>query len=233
MGKSIGVHEILNNTYSTLNDLPSAKKAGRALCGEFEAAIGLPEIGFRMIVWGPSGNGKTTFVVKLCKALSELGRVYYNSTEQGEGRSIQKVLEQCQVRDCKPGSFVLGNKDTYAEMVEKIGKPRQKTRFVVIDSVQYMDITKKQYQELVDAFPHISFILISWEATNKEPLGVHARAIRYMVDIKTYVQKGVAVSASRFGATLPYRVMPWTDKTAEATPKNKVETGQLELLPNG
>ncbi len=231
MGKSIGVHQILGNVYSTLNDLPSAKASGRALPEAWENAIGLPEIGFRMLVWGPSGNGKTTFVVQLCKALSELGRVYYNSTEQGEGRSIQKVLQQCEVGACKPGSFVLGDRDTYEEMVAKIGKPRQKTRFVVIDSVQYLKLRMEQYQHLVEAFPHIAFILISWEGTNKEPLGAHARGIRYMVDIKTYVSKGVARSDSRFGATVPYQALPWVEKEAPKVGKVGVsETGQLRLL---
>lgn len=231
MGKSISVHQILDNTYSTLHDLPGAH--GRELPEEWINAIGLPEIGFTMVVWGPSGNGKTTFVVKLCKELSALGRVYYDSVEQGEGRGIQKVLQQCEVSECRPGSFVLGDRDTFDEMVEKLSKKRQKTRFVVIDSVQYMKLRIEQYQFLIETFPHISFILISWEDGSREPLGAHAKAMRYMVDIKTYVKKGVAVSDSRFARTLPYTVMPWIDKTVEAAPKKKAETGQLELLSNG
>lgn len=164
------------------------------------------ERNFRMLVWGPSGGGKTTFVLHLCSELARHGKVYYNSIEQGEGKSLQAGLERCGelYRDIKPGRLMFGDRDTFEEMVDKIKK--MKAAFVMVDSLQYMNLTVAQYKHLVRLFPRKSFIIISWEGAGKEPKGEHAKAIRYMADIKTYVSDGIANCQSRFGATEPYVV---------------------------
>lgn len=233
MGKSINVKEMVGRKYKTLHDLQGAH--GRKLSLEWLESIGLPSIGFSMLVWGPSGNGKTTFVMKLCKELNKFGQVYYNSVEQGEGVSLQQVLNQCEMHECEHHPFMIGDRDNFEEMVEKLSNKRQKTRFAVIDSLQYIGLTVERFKLLQEKLPHISFIIISHATADNQPAGSHARTIRFMAEIKTKVLKGVAVSDSRFGATIPYRVMPWLNKEVEDAPKKKgkakVDAQQLELLP--
>lgn len=228
--KSISAKEVLGTKYRTLHDLQGAH--GRKMSEEWLGAIGLPAIGFTMLVWGPSGNGKTTFVMKLCKELNKFGQVYYNSVEQGQGVSLQQVLRQCQMDECEHHPFMIGDRDTFDEMVEKLGNKRQKTRFAVIDSLQYIGLTVERFKLLQEKLPHISFIIISHATADNKPQGAHAATIRFMAEIKTKVLKGVAVSDSRYGATLPYRVMPWVNKDIEDAPKRKAKTdsGQLALL---
>lgn len=108
------------------------------------------------------------------------------------------------MEDCAPGSFVIGNRDTYDEMVAKLKKNR--AMFVVIDSAQYINLTTEQYKHLIKTFPKKAFIIISWEQVGGAPKGEHAKAIRYMVDVKTYVKNGIAKSDSRFGPTQPYQI---------------------------
>ncbi|SHJ75197.1 hypothetical protein SAMN02745146_0070 [Hymenobacter daecheongensis DSM 21074] len=227
MGKSISIHELDKKHYPLM-----------PLSEEWQQYIGHPEIGFRMLVWGESGHGKTTFVVKLCKELAQHGKVYYNSIEQGEGASIQKVMRLCNVTaDCKPGSFMLGDRDSYQEMWDKLAKPRQRVRFVVIDSLQYISLTKDQYKQLTETFPRIALIIISWSEGSGQPKGDTAKSIRYMVDIKTQVKKGVARSDSRFGATVPYQVIPWEEKERAPAARGQklldVGQQQLALVENG
>ena len=166
--------------------------------------IGLPERNFRMLIWGPSGSGKSTFAVELCKELAGHGKVYLNSVEQGKGKSLQDLINRVGMEDCAPGSFVIGNRDTYDEMVAKLRKNR--AMFVVIDSAQYINLTTEQYKHLIKTFPKKAFIIISWEQVGGAPKGEHAKAIRYMVDVKTYVKNGIAKSDSRFGPTQPYQI---------------------------
>jgi RecA-family ATPase len=163
--------------------------------------IGLPERNFRMLIWEPSGSGKTTLAMELCKELASHGKVYLNSVEQGKGKSLQDLINRVGMGDCAPGSFVIGNRDTYDEMVAKLKKNR--AMFVVIDSAQYINLTTEQYKHLIKTFPKKAFIIISWEQVGGAPKGEHAKAIRYMVDVKTYVKNGIAKSDSRIGPTQP------------------------------
>jgi Ni2+-binding GTPase involved in maturation of urease and hydrogenase len=229
----MNVKEMVGKKFTTIEQLPGAH--GRKMSPEWVEAIGIPSIGFDMMVWGMSGNGKTTFVMKLCKELNRFGQVYYNSAEQGHSLSLQQVLKQCQMEECEHHPFMIGDMDSFEEMVEKLGKARQKTRFCVIDSVQHMGLTYEQYKWLKDKFKHIAFILISHATGGNEPQGAQAPKIRYKAEIKTNVRKGVAFSDSRFAATKPYRVMPWVGKEVdddEPKPKRgkaKADAQQLEL----
>ena len=221
--KSVSVHSVLGNTYKTINLAP-----------EWRKYIGHPEENFKMIVYGESGGGKTSFVMRLCVALAELGKVYYNSIEEGEGKSIQDALKRANVAQCKPGSFMLGDRDSFEDMVEKLAQKRS-AMFVVIDSLQYINLTEDQYKRLVATFPRKAFIIISW-SSGPTPKGNNAKAVEYMADVKTYVSNGTAISRSRFGPTEPFEVYP--PRQTEVKPKGRpakarVEQPELELETAG
>jgi hypothetical protein len=192
MGRSIGVNTLLSKRYTTI-----------PLAPEWIDVIGLPEVGFKQLIWGKPGQGKTTYTLQLCKELARHGKVYYNSIEQGEGKSLQDVVRLVDFSECS-GSVVFGDKDTFDEMVEKLKKNR--ARFVVIDSLDYINLTTEQYKQLVAFFPKKCIIIITWEGSGGNPKSSYAQSIRYMVDIKTRIHAGVAVSNSRFGATKPHQI---------------------------
>jgi hypothetical protein len=214
----IGVHSVLKNTYKTIG-----------LDGEWVKYIGQPEENFKMIIYGKSGSGKTTYTMKLCKALAKLGKVLYNSSEEGEGKSIQDVLVRCDMGELPAGSFMLGDRLSFQEMMQVIGMKRG-PRIIVIDSLQYMKLTKDQYKIMTETFPKKAFIIISW-SKGDVPQGEHAQGIEYMVDIKVFVKDGVAVARSRFGATEPFEVyppkmkMPASQEEPEAKPKKAKKKG--------
>jgi energy-coupling factor transporter ATP-binding protein EcfA2 len=192
MGRTISTKTLLSKQYSTYG-----------LSEQWVNTIGEVEQNFKMLVWGASGSGKTTFAMLLAKMLSKYGKVYYNSIEQGEGKSLQDVVRLTNMEEAE-GVVMFGDKDTFDEMVSKIQKNRCK--FCIIDSVQYANLTTTQYKYLIAKFPKKSFILISWEGSGGEPKGEHAKAIRYMVCIKAHVKRGQAEVASRFGPTHPFKI---------------------------
>ena len=191
MGKSIGVNAFLAKKYKTL-----------ALSEQWAKHLGEPEHNFKMLIWGQSSSGKTTLCVTLAKMLSQFGKVYYNSSEEGDSKSLQDSILRCGLADCK-GSIVFGNRDTYEEMKAKL--KRNRAKFVFIDSVQYMKLTIDQYKELCETYKHKSFIVVSW-SEGKEPKGATAKAMKYRVCIKVFVSDGVAQIFSRFGKTIPYKI---------------------------
>lgn len=167
----------------------------------------------QILGWGLPGNGKTTYVMQLCKALTALGKAYYNSIEQGDSKSLQDVIALCRMDECAPGTIVFGDRDTFEDMMEKLRKNRAK--FVVIDSRDYMELTQAQWKLMTETFPKKAFIIVCWEGFGGNPKSEHAAAIRFMADIKVHVRNGVATAQSRFGPTKPYRIFEKQVKPGE------------------
>lgn len=193
MGNTISLDALLNRKYSTY-----------PLSPEWVSAIGAPEVNFKAVVFGFTGSGKTTLVLQMCREFARLGRVYYNSIEQGEGKSLQDVVKLVEFPEEVRKNIKFGNKDTFEEMVHKIETLRAK--FVVIDSRDFMNLTTTQYKMLVDRFPRIAFIIICWEGSGEKPKSEFGKSMLYMADIKIHVKNGVAIARSRFGATKPYKI---------------------------
>lgn len=193
MGKTISIDALTNRKYPTYE-----------LSREWVSAIGLPERNFKALVFGHSGSGKTTFVLQLCKELAKYGKVYYNSIEQGEGKSLQDAVKLVDFANANKNNIKFGDKDSFGDMMEKLEVNR--AQFVVIDSLQYMNLTTGQYKQMIATHPKKAFIMIAWEGSAGKPKGEFAKSILYMVDIKIHVKKGVANAFSRFGHTQPYRI---------------------------
>mgnify|MGYP002573302519 FL=1 len=78
-----GVREMLSMKFDTLD-----------FEGGWHDAFGTPERRGVWFVWGNSGNGKTSFVMQLCKYLCRFGRVAYNSMEEGACLTMQDTLRR-------------------------------------------------------------------------------------------------------------------------------------------
>jgi len=192
MGRTFGVNMLMAKKFVTYDLAP-----------EWIAAIGEPERNFKAVVFGKPGQGKTTFVLKLCIELCKFGKVYYNSVEQGEGKSLQDVARLIDLSAAAPGSIVFGDRDNFEEMLAKLKKNRCK--FVVLDSRDYLKLTKEQYIYMTELHKKKCFIIICWE-TGGKPNGRAGQDIEYMADIKIHVKGGVATTRSRFGPTKPYKI---------------------------
>lgn len=60
--------------------------------GDWQTSIGNPAKSGVWIIWGASGNGKSSFVMQLAKYLCSFGRVIYDSLEESTGLSFQMSL---------------------------------------------------------------------------------------------------------------------------------------------
>jgi len=193
MGRTIGVAALLRKNYKTY-ELPE----------EWEAALGNIGRPFRWLVYGKPKNGKTSLLLKFGKMMAQLGhKVYYNSVEEGASRTMQEALIRHGFEDLDNGKFMLGDRDTYAEMFVKIKKLR--ARVVIIDSRDYIKLTTDQYKKLIKAYPLVSFVIVCWEQAGK-PLGKYAKDMEFMVDMVTHVNRFKAITNGRYGANLKYTV---------------------------
>jgi KaiC/GvpD/RAD55 family RecA-like ATPase len=197
MGRTLGVSQIMSKKYSYYE-----------LDQEWIDGVGLLSKPFTLLVYGKPKNGKTSFVMKLCKHLTKFGKVYYNSAEEGDSKTIQDALILAKMEESPAGKFMIGDRDTFLEMKEKLAK-KNSGAFVVIDSIDYLYFDVHQYKKLIEEFPNKSFIIISWEKGG-EPKSQAARDIKHMVGAVVHVKNHVAHTIGRYGPTEPYVI--WDKK---------------------
>lgn len=174
----------------------SARFETAEFAGEYLASFGRPELRGSWIIYGGSGSGKTTFVMQLCKYLTQFRRVAYNSLEQGLSLSLQKAWERVEMETAGT-RIILLVKESLQDLRLRLNK-KQSPDIVVIDSVQYWhglkwsDVTK-----LKDDYPNKLFIYVSHEQGG-QPDGKIARKIRYDSDIKIRVEGYKAFVTTRY-----------------------------------
>ena len=62
--------------------------------GQWLVSIGRPAKSGVWIIWGSSGNGKSSFVMQLAKYLCAFDKVIYDSLEESTGLSLQMSLKR-------------------------------------------------------------------------------------------------------------------------------------------
>jgi len=205
MGNSLSAHAILSKKYKYFE-----------IEGKWRESVGLLARPFSMLVFGRPKNGKTSFIMSLCKYLTSFGKVYYNSAEEGDSKTIQDSLILCKMDEVPSHLFTLGDRDTFDEMVVKLKYNR--AVFVVIDSIDYIYMTKLQYQNLRELFPNKSFIIISWEKNGKPKTQV-AKDIEHMVGSIVHVKNFTAYVQGRYGGNEPYVIWDRGKKKVEPKPE--------------
>ena len=174
---------------------------------------------FTMIVYGYSGNGKSNLLIALLKVLTQNGKCLYVSLEEGHGYSMQLLVTR-HLSDEHNGKVVFADHSmTYDLLWKRLARQRSE-QFIFIDSVQYWDITIKQYKALKEKFHKKTFIFIS-HAKGKLPDGMLANKIEYDATIKIRVDGFVGLMKSRLGGNEPYIIWEegarrrWGDKAFE------------------
>ncbi|MFQ3578510.1 MAG: hypothetical protein SNJ71_00035 [Bacteroidales bacterium] len=170
--------------------------------GKWYDSIGEPELSGSWLIWGPSANGKTRFAIQLAKYLSRFVRVAYNSLEEGVSRSLQRTVEQECLHLCK--NIIILDKEPLPELHKRLAAKRSPAA-VIIDSVQYTQMSYADYIAFMKRYPSKLFVFVS-HADGREPSGRVARAIRYDANVKIRIEGYVAQCVSRYGGGAPYIV---------------------------
>jgi hypothetical protein len=193
MAKALSVMKLLNSNPKTVQ-----------FDGAFLKLIGNPSLQGSWIIWGQSGNGKTHFVLQLCKYLANFRRVAFNSMEEGAGASIRKAFEQENMLDVN-GKLIIINNESSDELRERLHR-KKSPHIIAIDSLQYSGINYTQYKQLLIEFPTKLFIWVS-HAEGKFPEGRIANKIRYDAPVKIRVEGYKASAQSRYGTkSEPYTI---------------------------
>lgn len=178
----------------SVSQLLAQKKETFELSPEWKIAFGEPEVIGTWIIWGQSGNGKTTFALQLAKELCQHGVVLYNSLEEGDSLSLMNAVERVGLQHVnRRVRFVCEDMDTLLIRLKK----RRSPKIVFIDSFQYTQMSYKQYIELKEQLPNHLLIFVS-HADGNNPSGRSAKSVMYDSMLKIWVEGYRAFSKGRF-----------------------------------
>ena len=180
--------------YSVQNVL-DAKFETLEFDGEWKDAIGCPELTGSWIIYGPPKNGKTTFAMMLAKYMTNFGRVFYDSIEEGLSQSIKLAYRRVGMNEVS-GKIIL-EKESVSDLYARLQKNKS-PRIVFLDSIQFAELKFSEYKNLKNTFPDKLFIYIS-HIEGKQPEGVTARRIWRDANVSIRVEGFRAFPVGRYG----------------------------------
>jgi hypothetical protein len=167
----------------------------------YNSLMGHVEPKFIAMFYGPPSAGKSVFTFQFANYFAKHhGKVLYNSHEE---RIKKTVRDRIELYNIKAPRLHFGDAIPFHQMMEKI--TRNRYRLVVIDSVQYMDFTFDQLQELSSTFKKrlLSVVMVSFGQNWGKPY--KAEELLYASDIKGFfdmpADTAIVRFASRYKAT--------------------------------
>lgn len=195
MGRALTVNEVLNRKRHTF-----------PFSGAWADAFGQPERTGVWFVWGNSGNGKSSFVMQLCKELCKYDRVVYDSLEEGDSMTMHQSLLRHGMSDVGR-RFNLLDAEPMDELQERLSR-RKSWNIAIIDSFQYTQMSYRDYIRMKEQNRDKLLIFIS-HAKGRSPRGSAAESVMYDATLKIWVEGFKAFSKGRFiGETGEYTIWP-------------------------
>lgn len=204
----------LKRAYSPC-DILSMKIPSYEFTGQWKAAIGNPAKAGTWIIWGASGNGKSSFVMQLAKYLCRFGKVIYDSLEEGTSLSFQKSLKRHGMDEVR-GRLIILDREPMEQLSERLER-RKSAPIVIIDSFQYSGLNYDTYRKLKERHPNKLLIFIS-HAEGMHPAGRSAKKVEYDADVKIMVGCFKASCKSRFMEHPGIPITVWAEGAAMAMP---------------
>ncbi len=188
----------------SVTDILKIKRQSFDFEGLWEDAFGSPEKCGIWFIWGNSGNGKSSFVMQLCKYLAKFGKVSYDSLEEGSSLTMQNTLIRFGMSEVNRRFLLLDN-EPIDQLSERLLQKRSPD-IAVIDSFQYTQMSYRQYIAFKEKHRNKLLIFIS-HADGKMPAGRSAKSVMYDASLKIWVEGYKAFSKGRFiGKTGMYTI---------------------------
>lgn len=229
--KGIGTKQFLDKKFDLLDVPPEFKN----LLGDLPKA-------FIGMLYGESGHGKTEVAMRILKFLTEHFKAGYISYEQMLTYSLQRAVHRNNMEDCvknvtwyNPLDKIPEGKTLVQDLFETVGK-RGSPHVFLVDSLDYLGMTKEEYHEFKSRFAHKKIIIFLCHAKGNHPEQMISRKVRFDAEFGIHVKDFIARPyKSRLGADTDYII--WEEGARRRNPlyfaKKEAEAAKLQPKKRG
>ena len=144
--------------------------------------------------------------MQLIKDLATVHNCFYSSMEEGDSKTIQDAFKRVNMGEVT-GKVMLGDGFYFNDLVTYLKGPGKRKKIIVLDSLDYMKLTKIQYIRLIELFPSKSFIVICWGSKKGREVvcdDYYGNKIKHMMGAIVCVDNFTAETIGRYGPTERY-----------------------------
>lgn len=163
------------------------------LTGELREFLSSLLAKFNMLIWGSAGSGKSSFVLRLANELAETntGRVLYFMTE--EKVASGRLKARMDLMKAYSDNINFDDVGTFDRLTALVNTGMY--RYVIVDSINMINVEQTRIVELMQTFPEVSWIFIAQATKGKNAYaGIQSLAHAVDTEIATSNDKGVGVA---------------------------------------
>jgi hypothetical protein len=175
------------------SDLLEYKYDCYTFSGKYGEFFGNPSKNFHLMVFGRPKNGKSIFTVQFAKYLSTLGKVLYIASEEGFSATLQQKIRDFGMAN---PNLDFGNFRDYEQIRDVLANNHY--QFVVIDSINFINLEPEDVEVLKAENPGTAFITIQQATKGGQFRG--SQQFAHNCDMIVEIVDGVAYHTGRFAA---------------------------------
>jgi predicted ATP-dependent serine protease len=188
--------------------------------GKWKNLIGNPAKSFHMMVFGRPKQGKSIFCFQLAKYLSKFGKVLYIASEEGFSATLQQKLQEFGA--INPNLYFANYRD-YETIKQNI--TGQDYEFIIIDSINFINLEPEDVEELKSLNKEKAFITIQQATKGGQFRG--SQQFAHNCDIIIEVIQGVANHTGRYAAPSEMQIFDKpnfkTNKVTDTSSENQMQ----------
>jgi archaellum biogenesis ATPase FlaH len=149
-----------------INELIAHNFKHRVMSEAWQKHIGNIETNSTILIRGKPKNGKTDYCIKLCKELALNGaKVFYNSYEQGKSETLKQAIVRNNMQEVS-GKVMFGDREPFDDLMIRMKQARS-GNVLVIDSWDYMNLSKENFVYMRELLKRKMIIIICWADGNR------------------------------------------------------------------
>ncbi len=172
----------------TVDQMQKYESRELLLTGVVKQVLERINVPFMILIWGRQGSMKSSFAMIMADEFGKHGKVLYHTNE--EKISDARIKERYNRLGLTGRQIYFDDSGEFQTIIETLNHDPS-IKYLIIDSLNFMDVPQKEIIQIRNEFPDVSIILIA----HSEKMGRHYKGdglVAFKADTEIKLENGVA-----------------------------------------